>query len=216
MHASGELGQLLGVSDAPPVPAVTVTPTAAAAFREAQEGEAKGDELHLEIDARFEYGLFFGPKDPSEIAVQASGLTLYMSRATARRADGLIIDFVEGPAGAGFKMTSPNEPARVKQLACEELKAMMDRGDRFELVDVRTPNERATASLPGSHLLDEAGQAWLDELPRETPVVFHCHHGGRSQRAAEHYLSKGFKEVYNLRGGIDAWSQTVDPKVPRY
>ncbi len=216
MHASGELGQLLGASEAAPTPAITITPAAAAAFREAQEGEAKGDALHLEIDARFAYGLFFGPKEPSEMAVEASGLTVYMSRATARRADGLTIDFVQGPGGAGFKMTSPHEPARVKQLACEELKAMMDRGDRFELVDVRTPQERATASLPGSHLLDEEGQAWLEKLPRETPVVFHCHHGGRSQRAAEHYLGKGFAQVYNLSGGIDAWSQTVDPKVPRY
>ena len=214
LHASGELGQLLGASDAAPTPVITITPAAAAALRAAREAE--GDELHLEIDGRFEYGLFFGPRDASEVAVESGGLPVLMSRATARRADGLVIDFVQGAAGAGFKMTSPLEPARVKQLSPEELKGMMDRAERFELLDVRTPQERATASLPGSRLLDEEAQRWLDGLPRDTPVVFHCHHGGRSQRAAEHFLGKGFREVYNLKGGIDAWSLTVDPKVPRY
>ena len=47
-------------------------------------------------------------------------------------------------------------------------------------------------------------------------IVVHCHHGGRSQNAAEHFLGKGFRTVYNLAGGIDAWSQQVDPKIPRY
>lgn len=47
-------------------------------------------------------------------------------------------------------------------------------------------------------------------------MVFHCHHGGRSQAAAERFLAQGFQKVYNVRGGIDAWSQTVDPSVPRY
>jgi len=47
--------------------------------------------------------------------------------------------------------------------------------------------------------------------------VFHCHHGIRSQSAAEYFLrEKGFRNLYNLRGGIDAWSQLVDPSVPRY
>jgi monothiol glutaredoxin len=220
MHAAGELGKLLGVSESLPSPTITVTPAAAAAFREArdagQDDGSAGDVLHLEIDGRFEYGLFFGPREASEIAVEAGDLTLLMSRAAARRADGLTIDFVAGPGGQGFKMSSPHEPPKVKQLKPEELKAMMDRGDRFELVDVRTPKERATASLPGSRLLDEDGQKWLEGLPRETPVVFQCHHGGRSQRAAEHYVGLGFKQVYNLQGGIDAWSLTVDAKVPRY
>ena len=47
-------------------------------------------------------------------------------------------------------------------------------------------------------------------------MVFQCHHGMRSLKAAEHFLTQGFKNVYNLEGGIDAWSQTVDPSVRRY
>jgi monothiol glutaredoxin len=46
--------------------------------------------------------------------------------------------------------------------------------------------------------------------------VFHCHHGQRSQAAAEHYLGQGFTQVFNLVGGIEAWSRDVDPTVPRY
>jgi monothiol glutaredoxin len=139
-----------------------------------------------------------------------------MTRATARRADGLRIDYVEGPRGAGFKIESPHEPPRVRQLAPVELKAMMDRGEAFELLDVRTPRERATASIPNSALLDPETQSRILALPRETPLVFHCHHGGRSQAAAEHFVEQGFSRVYNLSGGIDAWSVAVDPSVPRY
>jgi monothiol glutaredoxin len=53
-------------------------------------------------------------------------------------------------------------------------------------------------------------------LARDAPIAFHCHHGSRSRAAAEQLLQQGFKRVYNLRGGIDAWSVTVDPSVPRY
>jgi len=214
MNAEGELAKVLGVNDEAPAPAVTITPAAAKALREAVEAET--DALHLEIDGKFQYGLFFAPRKAGEIAVEASGLTLLMDRASARRADALSIDYVEGPSGAGFKMQSPHEPPKVKQLSPPELKAMIDAGERFELLDARTPRERAMAAIPGSQLLDAEVQRRLGELPKETPLVFHCHHGGRSQAAAEHFLGQGFRSVYNLRGGIDAWSLTVDPSVPRY
>jgi monothiol glutaredoxin len=214
MHAAGELGKLLGVGDEVPRPAITISPGALAALCEARE--ADGDELHLEIDPRYQYGLFFGPRQGNEVAVEAAGITVLMDRATARRADGLSIDYVEGPGGAGFKIQSPHEPPKVKQISPADLKAMIDAGERFELLDVRTPRERAIASIPGARLLDADGQQWLAGLPKDTPLVFHCHHGGRSQSAAEHYLGAGFRNVSNVRGGIDAWSLTVDPKVQRY
>jgi monothiol glutaredoxin len=81
---------------------------------------------------------------------------------------------------------------------------------------VRTEKERATAKLPGTKLLDDAQMAAIEKLPRETPLAFHCHHGGRSRAAAEHFLKLGFKTVYNMAGGIEAWSKDVDPSVPRY
>ena len=53
-------------------------------------------------------------------------------------------------------------------------------------------------------------------MDRATPLVFQCHHGMRSLQAAEQFVRKGFRYVYNLNGGIDGWSASVDPSVPRY
>ena len=93
---------------------------------------------------------------------------------------------------------------------------MIESGRPFELVDVRTEEERAIAKIEGSRLLDADGHRYLLGLDRNTTVVFQCHHGIRSQSAAEYFLREGFRNLYNLRSGIDAWSQLVDPSVPRY
>ena len=92
----------------------------------------------------------------------------------------------------------------------------MDRGEPFELVDVRTEWERDTARIEGSRLLDQAYHDYLLTLDRRTPIVFQCHHGIRSQSAAQYCEGLGFDNLFNLSGGIDAWSQLVDPSVPRY
>lgn len=111
---------------------------------------------------------------------------------------------------------NPNQAPRIRQLSAPELKAMIDEGRSFEFVDVRTPEERAVARIEGSRLLDKEYYDYLLGLDRTTPIVFQCHHGMRSQGAAEHCLGEGFRNLYNLQGGIDAWSQLVDPSVPRY
>jgi monothiol glutaredoxin len=215
MHAAGDLQKALGVSAAAPPtpPTVTISEAAAAALRDAAESE--GDCVHVEVGPRFEYGLYLGPRAPGDVEVQARGLTVLFDQASARRVGALSIDFVEG-AGGGFKLESPNEPPKVRQLPVTELKAMIDRGEAFELFDVRTDKERAIAKIDRARHLDEAGRRHLEGLDKETPLVFHCHHGGRSQAAAEHYASQGWKRVYNVIGGIDAWSLSVDPSVPRY
>lgn len=216
MSASGDLAKALGatVAEVAP-PSITITPAALAALREAME-PGSDELLRLEIDARFQPGLSFGPRAQGDVEVQASGMPMLLDRASAKRAGGVSIDFVEGPDGAGFRIDNPNEPPRVKQLTVQELKAMIDKKERFELFDVRTNQERAIAQIPGARQLDAEGQRYLESLPKDTAVVFHCHHGGRSQQAAEAFLGRGFSKVYNVRGGIDAWSLTVDPSVARY
>lgn len=104
----------------------------------------------------------------------------------------------------------------VRQISAPALKDMLNAGDPFEFVDVRTPEERELAAIEGSRLLDQAYGDYILGLDRETPLVFQCHHGIRSQAAAEYCVRQGFTRVYNLVGGIDAWSILVDPGVPRY
>jgi monothiol glutaredoxin len=104
----------------------------------------------------------------------------------------------------------------IRQLSCPELRTLMDEGAAVEVVDVRTPEEREIAAIEGTRLLD---QRYHDELlgrDRDALLVFQCHHGIRSQFAAEYFRDQGFHNIANLAGGIDAWSTEVDQTVPRY
>src|SRR6185503_12955356 len=119
--------------------------------------------------------------------VVSAGITLLLDRASALRAGGVCIDYVEGPEGAGFKIDNPNEPPRVRPMSAAELRERMARADGMVLVDVRPEAERRLAHIEGAIALDGEGASRLEKLDRATPVVFHCHHGVRSQAAAEHY-----------------------------
>jgi rhodanese-related sulfurtransferase len=109
-----------------------------------------------------------------------------------------------------------DEPPPIRQLSAPDLKTLLESGAPIELVDVRTHEERAVAAIEGSRLLDQTYHNALLLRDRDTPLVFQCHHGVRSQHAAEYFREQGFRNLYNLRGGIDAWSMLVDPSVPRY
>jgi adenylyltransferase/sulfurtransferase len=100
-----------------------------------------------------------------------------------------------------------------------ELRGARERGDDFLLLDVRGPDEFETARIEGSVLLPLGElEGRLGELDawRERRVVVYCHKGGRSARACQLLHRHGFTDVTNLSGGIEAWSLTVDPAVPRY
>ncbi len=217
LHASGELQQKLGALAAPAAPpAITVTAKAAEVLKGALADADAGDVIHLSIDGKFEHGLDVGPREPTSATIETHGLTVQVDAASARRAGGVVIDYIDGPGGQGFKIENPNRPAAVKSIGPRELKALLDAGTVTHFYDVRTPQERATASIQGARHLDEATIAEVEALDKSTPLAFHCHHGGRSQNAAEHFLQQGFRTVYNLAGGIDAWSSQVDPSVPKY
>ena len=84
------------------------------------------------------------------------------------------------------------------------------------LIDVRPADERAMASVQQPFHTFDDGMDVLTRLPKDTELAFLCHTGSRSERAAEHFRSLGFRNVYNVAGGIDAWSRDVDSSVPLY
>jgi adenylyltransferase/sulfurtransferase len=108
------------------------------------------------------------------------------------------------------------EPAK-GEIDVTEVKQKIDRGADFVLVDVREPHEYQIASIPQAKLipLGELGRR-LGELDPDDEIVVHCKSGGRSAKAVEFLRQQGFKDVSNMRGGILAWSDKVDPKVPKY
>ena len=221
MHEAGELEKKLGdLVAAAKVPGLTVTARAAKELAAALAESTPGDLIHLTITPGWEHQLDLGPKEASHVTVTSNGITVQLDRASAQRAEGVSIDFVEAsgaaPDGGGFKIDNPNRPAAVRQVSPKELDTLVKSGKVKEIYDVRTPKERDAAKIPGTKLLDDAAMASIEALPKDTPLAFHCHHGGRSKAAAEHFLKQGFTHVYNLAGGIDAWSNDIDPSIARY
>jgi rhodanese-related sulfurtransferase len=101
----------------------------------------------------------------------------------------------------------------------QEVNQRIQRGEDFLLIDVRQPEEYRIASLPAAVLipLGELSMRLAEiEAYRDKRIVVHCHHGGRSLRAVMGLRQLGFHGAQNLAGGIDLWSQQIDPQVPRY
>ena len=113
----------------------------------------------------------------------------------------------------------PKQEAKVNDAEIEvtEVKEKLDRGDNFVLIDVREPHEYQIASIPGAKLvpLGQIGQR-LDEFDKSADIVIHCKSGMRSAKACGILKAAGFEHVRNMKGGILAWSDRVDPSVPKY
>jgi monothiol glutaredoxin len=216
-YASGELHTQLGVA-APSASSIelTITPPAAEQLRRAAGDAPAGHALHLCVDARYRSRLTLQPPQDGGLVAESEGIALHLDPLSADRADGAVIDLAKARGGVAFQVRLPRAPNVVRPMTVAELRQRMERGDELSLFDVRTPGERDTARIEGSVLVDAEEAQRIEALPGDTLLVFHCHHGQRSQAAAEHFATLGFTNVYNLEGGIDAWSQHVDPSVPRY
>ncbi len=217
LYESGELFDLLGLK--PPahtVPKITFSDKAAAAVRHALDQQPDEMSLHVRIDAAWRTDLELAPAKADEIRADANGIAVLMDPSTAQRANGLFVDTVETLQGSGFTFENPNAPPAVKQMDVSTLNANIESGEPVYLFDVRDPDERAKAQIKAAVAFDQGAERLIETLPKDTPLVFHCHGGGRSQVAAERYRLRGFVNVYNLTGGIDAWSLHVDPMVARY
>jgi len=106
----------------------------------------------------------------------------------------------------------------MEEITAKELKERLERGDDLQIIDVREPNEYETARLEGSKLIP-LGQVAnrMSEIDANRETVVHCKLGGRSAKAIEVLRGAGFAgRLLNLKGGITAWSNDVDPTVPKY
>ena len=106
----------------------------------------------------------------------------------------------------------------MQEITAKELKAKIDAGEDFQLIDVRQPEEYAFAKIEGAKLIP-LGQIIqrMDEIDPTRETIVQCKAGGRSATAIQALQRAGFQgELKNLRGGITAWSNEVDPKIPKY
>lgn len=106
----------------------------------------------------------------------------------------------------------------MQEITAAELKRRMENGEDIQLIDVRQPDENAFAKIEGAKLIPLGDVARrMNEIDENRETVIHCKMGGRSAKAIEILQKAGFKgELKNLKGGITAWSNEVDPKVPKY
>jgi monothiol glutaredoxin len=170
--------------------------------------------LHLGIDEHFRAQFFLKPASAHDIVARDTDVAIHMDLGTAPRAQGLEIDWVETAQGAGLSLRNPNAPAPVKPIEVEALAQSLDQG-ALQVVDVRPAAPRTFAPFAGARVLEDEETA-LMALPKDTPLAFLCHHGQSSRVAAERFRAAGFQHLFNVEGGIDAWSQRIDPGVPRY
>lgn len=107
---------------------------------------------------------------------------------------------------------------KIEEITATELKQKIDAGENVQIIDVREQKEFDLARIPNSKLipLGEISKR-IDEINPNLETVLHCRSGGRSARAIEELQRAGFKgNLKNLKGGITAWSNDVDPSVPKY
>ncbi len=216
MYQQGTLHELLSL-ELPPkaAPKIDISASATAILREALAAQPEKS-LWLSVDAGWSSALTLGSDDDGAIKIELDGVVLFMDPMSAQRADGLKIDVQETLQGHRFHFENPNAPPPVKSITVSLLSDMLQSDDSVYLFDVRPAAERAVASIAQARPLDAEAMQTIEGLEKDAVLVFHCHTGMRSRADAEHYRLHGFTNVYNLEGGIEAWSLEVDPSVPRY
>jgi monothiol glutaredoxin len=215
MFDSGELHRVLGVAapDRTP-PQLTISDAAVEKVRAAlaDAGDAK---LFLVVDGRFQPQFQLREPGDHDIVTVANGLEVRFDAASAQRARGASIDWTRTPHGEGLAIFLPQAPQAIRSLDVHQLKQRMQAGD-ITVVDVRPEQDRAFAPFAGAEPFTPETHARLTALPKDAALAFICHHGNSSRNAAEHFREHGFTNLWNVEGGIDAWSVEIDPSIPRY
>ncbi len=209
MLNSGELHECLNLEapDRTP-PEITLTTLAAAQIKESLRGH-EGFALHLQVDANWNYQVNLAPAEGNEISTESNGVRILMDLASAQRARGAVIDWVSSIQGEGLAIDLPQAPPPVQQMTVQELAKKLAAGTTT-LVDIRGDDERAQAFIDGAEVLNREVMEKLEQMPKDSEIAFLCQRGNASQGAAEYFRNKGFTNISNVVGGIEAWTQEID------
>ncbi|HOU64589.1 MAG TPA: rhodanese-like domain-containing protein, partial [Thermomonas sp.] len=204
-------------SQSPPLSmtSMAASPAAADLLRKAIDDAGDGYALQIDIDKGFNARLQLAPRDEAAIASESAGIRAQFDLASAPRARGLVIDWADDERGKGLVIDNPNAPPKVRNLTPAQASEQA-RAGTLTIVDVRPADERALASINVPYATFDDGPDEIEGWPKDTPLAFLCHHGGRSAQAAEHFRALGFSKVHNITGGIDAWAAHVDSSVGTY
>lgn len=218
MAGADELHAALGlpVPDRTP-PAVRLTPAAAEFLRGVVRGKGEGTVVDIAVDPQFRSSLRFGPRRNDAIAAEMDGVALQFDLASARRAEGLSIDWQDVERGPSLLLSHPRAPVPkpVRWISPSEADARV-RAGTLTIVDLRREEERALARLSVPFLYLDEGTHEIRHMPPQAPLAVLCHRGERCWHGAQHLVQLGHRDVYAIEGGIDAWAADVDASIPRY
>jgi len=129
-----------------------------------------------------------------------------------------IKELIDYETFCGLGQAAETQPTPLEEITATELKELLYRGENIQVIDVREPSEYQIAKIPGTKLIPLAQVVnRMNEIDPARQTVVHCKGGVRSAKAIEALQRAGFSgRLINLRGGITAWSNEVDPNVPKY
>ncbi len=209
---SGELQKMLGLPEVDRTPpAIHITPAAIEMLRGAVQDAGGQAAVEIQVDRAGATQLQLSPFNDRDIRVEVEGVVFQFDVASARRAEGLKIDFVDDARGRGLVI---GRDGGVRGISPAEVVNRVNAGTLI-VVDVRPADERAIASPKIDIRNIDDGVDGLLALPKNTPLAFLCRVGGRSANMAQLFVERGFTEIYNIEGGTEAW-RGIDNTLPSY
>lgn len=208
MLKSGELADALGI-EKPTVtaPKITLSEGGVTAIRNALASQP-GGVLQLQISATWSHQISLGQSQPDAVRVTVEDdIEFEMDPWTAARADGLNMILEEDLTGTKFVFDNPNAPPPVNQMTVQTLKERLSAGDDVLLIDARPDNAGPADRIEGAQQWNEDLRQQVEALPRDTEIIIHCQVGGRSQALAEALRRRGYSNLHNVQGGINAWHE---------
>jgi adenylyltransferase/sulfurtransferase len=128
----------------------------------------------------------------------------------------IVTELIDYNQFCGIRGEEAAAPTSMSDISVEDLKKRLDKGDDLFVLDVREPHEYQICNLGGYLIPLNDLPKRVSELDSSREIVVHCKMGGRSAKAADFLRQSGFTKVHNLTGGINAWAERIDPKVPKY